>query len=109
MGFEVITPRKGIFIDGHERSDVVEARKNFLRRMVKLGFLNLLNAPTDESRAAIPSDIEQPTADKREKTVFLYHDESTFHSNDDQSLKCPGDQGGENHEEEKQGSRDHGL
>ena len=27
MGFEVITPRKGIFIDGHERPDVVESRK----------------------------------------------------------------------------------
>ncbi len=46
MGFEVLTPRKGVFIDGHERPDVVEARSAFLRRMVKLGFVNLLNAPT---------------------------------------------------------------
>ncbi len=38
---------------------------------------------TDESRAAIPTDIEPPTAEKREKTVFLFHDESIFHSNRD--------------------------
>ena len=87
MGFEVITPRKGIFIDGHERPDVVESRKAFLRRMIKLGFLNLLNAPTDESRAAIPTDIEPPTADKRDKTIFFFHDESTFNANDGQNLK----------------------
>ena len=43
MGFQVLTPCKGIFID------VVEARIAFLRRMVKLGFLNLTNAPTPES------------------------------------------------------------
>ena len=55
--------------------------------LVKLGILNLLNAPTDESRAAIPTDIEPPTADKRAKTVFIFHDESTLHSNDHQSLK----------------------
>ncbi len=73
MRFEVITPRKGVFIDGHERAD---ARTAYLR------FVNLLNAPTDESRSAIPTDIEPQTADKREKTVFLFHDESIFHSND---------------------------
>ncbi len=79
---------KGIFIDEHERPDVVEARTAFLRRMVKVGFLNLLNAPTDEARNAIPQDIEPPIAEKREKTVFIFHDESTFNANDDdQSLK----------------------
>ena len=36
LGFEVLTIRKGIFIDGHERDDVVEARKLFLRKMTKL-------------------------------------------------------------------------
>ena len=45
LGFEVITPCKGIYIDGHEREDVVEDRKTFLRRMVKIGFLHFTNAP----------------------------------------------------------------
>ena len=31
LGFEVLTARKGIFIDGHERPDVIETRKLFLR------------------------------------------------------------------------------
>ena len=60
----VITPCEGIFIDGHERTDVVEAQTTFLRRMVKLGFHNLLHAPTDKYCAAIPTDIEQLTAEK---------------------------------------------
>ena len=87
IGFEVIIPRKGIFIDGYEREDVVEAHTAFLRRMIKLGFVHFTNAPTPESCSAIPTDIEPPTADKREKTVFICHDESTFHANDDQNLK----------------------
>ncbi len=66
MGFEVITPRKVVFIDRHERADVIEARTAYL------GFVNLLNAPTDESRSPIPTNIEPPTADKRETTVFFF-------------------------------------
>jgi len=87
LGFQVISQQNGIFIDGHERENVVLYQKSFLRRMIKLGFLNILNAPTDESRKAIPTDIEPPTAEKREKTVFIFHDESIFHANDDQVLK----------------------
>ena len=40
LGFQIITTRARIFIDGHERDDVVEQRKTFLRRMVKIGFLH---------------------------------------------------------------------
>ncbi len=87
MGFEVITPRKGPFIDGHERPDVVEDRTKFLNRMVKLGFLNLLNAPDDKAKPAIPVDIEPPTVDKREKTVYIFH---TFNSNEDHEKKSRG-------------------
>ena len=49
LGFEVLTTQKGIFIDGHERSDVIESRKLFLRKMFKLGFLHFTNAPTDDA------------------------------------------------------------
>ena len=44
LGFEVLTVQKGVFIDGHERQDVVESRKLFLRKMTKLGFLHFTNA-----------------------------------------------------------------
>lgn len=30
LGFEVLIPKKGIFIDGHERPDVVASREMFL-------------------------------------------------------------------------------
>ena len=50
MGFEVLTARKGLFIDGHERTDVVKSCAIFLRKMVKIGFLHFLNAPTEQAR-----------------------------------------------------------
>ena len=84
LGFEVLTAQKGIFIDGHEREDVVESRKLFLRKMTKLGFLHFTNAPTDEAARALPSDVDPPTIERRSKTVFHFHDESTFMSNEDQ-------------------------
>ena len=87
LGFELITPRKGVFIDGHERVDVVKARTEYFRRMVKLGYVSLTNGPTPDAIKAIPVDIESPTEDRRSKTVFIFHDETTFHSNDDQILK----------------------
>ncbi len=51
LSFEVI---KGTYVDGDERSDVVEYRKKFLQKMVALGFLNKNNAPTPEAAAALP-------------------------------------------------------
>ena len=87
LGFEIITPRKGIFIDGHERQDVVDYRKEFLRRMVKIGFIHFTSAPTETAQLSIPTDIDPPTAERRSKTVVFFHDESTFNSNEDQSLK----------------------
>ena len=84
LGFEVLSAKKGIFIDGHERDDVVESRKLFLRKMVKLGFLHFTNAPTEDAVKALPDDIDQPTNERRSKTVVFFHDESTFTANEDQ-------------------------
>ena len=67
LGFEIITPWKGIFIDGHEREDVIEQRKKFLRRMAKIGFLHPSNAPTEGSLSALPTDINIPTLDACKK------------------------------------------
>lgn len=84
LGFSVVNKKKGTFVDGHERDDVVEYRKTFLRRMVALGFLNRDNAPTDEARNALPADLEIPQPGVLAKTVVLFHDESTFQANEDQ-------------------------
>ena len=32
LGFEVIATKNGTFVDGHEREDIVEYRKKFLRK-----------------------------------------------------------------------------
>ena len=58
--------------------------RNFLRKMVGLGFLNRENAPTEEDKLALPSDLCAPPTDVVGKTVLLFHDESTFQANDDQ-------------------------
>jgi len=44
--------------------------------MVSLGFLNH-NSPTQEAAQALPVDLESPTADKIEKNIVLFHDQST--------------------------------
>ena len=79
LGFEVLTVRKGIFIDGQ---DVIEARKLFLRKMTKIGFLHFTNAPTEDAMKALP-DVDGPTNERRSKTVVFFHDETTFMSNED--------------------------
>ena len=60
LGFYVVLKKKGTFVDGHERVDVVEYRKTFIRRLVALGFLNNDNVPTDEAKKALPTDLHSP-------------------------------------------------
>ena len=45
LGFDVLQMSKGVFIDGHERPDVVESREKFIRKMTECGFLRPDNAP----------------------------------------------------------------
>ena len=71
MGYEVLTSKKGAYMDGHERDDVVLYRKTFLRRMVTLGFLNPANAPTDDVKECLPSDLHCPPEPVLEKTVIF--------------------------------------
>ena len=78
LGFEVVTKRKGTFTDGHEREDVEENCKSFLRKMVGLKFLNPGNAPTSEAKKALLNDIEPPQTEVIDKTVLIFHDETTF-------------------------------
>ena len=49
-----------------------------------LGFINEGNAPTDEAKHSLPSDLECPQQEIISKTVIFFHDGSTFQSNDDQ-------------------------
>ena len=80
----MVRARKGTFVDGHEREDVVEYRNLFLQKMASLGFLNSKNTPTEQAKLALPADIECPPTDVLDRTVIIFHDESTYQSNDDQ-------------------------
>ena len=50
--------------------------------MVCLGFLSSA-PPTEEAKEALPSDLPGPTGDV-DKTVVIFHNETTFQANDDQ-------------------------
>lgn len=84
LGFSVMEHKKGTYVDGHERDDVVQYRKKFLRQLCALGFLNQSNAPTEEAAASLQTDLHCPSDDRVAKTVVFFHDESTFQANDDQ-------------------------
>ena len=58
LGFEILQRSKGVFIDGHERPDVVESRVKFLQAMTECGFLRPDNAPTEEAGQALPTDVQ---------------------------------------------------
>ena len=84
LGFEVLAADKGMFFDGHEREDVVKERDIFLSKMVELGFLHPSEAPTPDAARAFPPSVPLPLSEVRVKTVVIFHDESTFHANEDQ-------------------------
>ena len=87
MGFEVLDKKKGVYIDGHEREDVVSHRRKFLRQLIAGGFLTPELAPSTEAKEAFPDDLDPPTLPRREKNIFIFHDETTFNANDDESLQ----------------------
>jgi len=85
LGFQVIKKKKGTYVDGHERSDVIEYRQKFLQKMVANGFLNRRNMPMPSIESAFPSDLESPPDEVVDKTILIFHDESTFQANDEES------------------------
>ena len=71
---------KGVFIDGHERSDVFESRVNFLRKMTEWGFVC---SPTEEAAQALPADVPHMTQEEGEKSIMWFHDESACNTTED--------------------------
>lgn len=80
MGFKYEHYKRGTFVDGHEREDVVEYRKQFLK---KLHILETTHQPPPlpEDGMEQPYTIGDPQAQR--KLVVVFHDESVFHSKDD--------------------------
>ena len=80
LGFHPSQSHKGVYFDGHERVDVVEYRKLYLR---KLEILEATHAPPPPS-SDDPIRVRREEDESKKKLVLIYHDESTFHSNDAQ-------------------------
>jgi len=78
IDFQIIEKKKGTFVDGHERDDVIEYHSNFLRKIVGLGFLNQTNAPSEEAKEAVVKLNLEPPQSLVDKTVVIFHDDSTF-------------------------------
>ena len=68
-----------MYIDGHERSDVVEYRNLYLKR---LEIISLTHVPPPFCQDEQP--VEHFIGPQRKSVVLIFHDESTFHSNEDQ-------------------------
>ena len=70
--------------------------------MVEVGFLHPSEAPVPEAASAFPQSVPLPSSEVREKTIVIFHDESIFLANEDQSkiwgrkgehLLCPKSKG----------------
>ena len=83
LGFDVLQLSKGVFIDGHERSDVVESRVKFLEKMTECGFLRPDNAPTEEAAQALPANVPHMSKEEGEKCIVWFHDESAYNTTED--------------------------
>ena len=59
-------------------------RKKFLQRMIRPGFLQCNNASIEEARNILTHNVEAPTAKSIDKSG-IFHDETIFHNNEDQS------------------------
>ena len=80
LGFQPVSHQKGVYIDGHEREDVVESRKDYLQFMEELQSTHL-PPPAPEYIGPLP-----PPPPGSKYLVILDHDESVFYSNEDQSV-----------------------
>jgi len=76
LGYELTMVKKGIYIDGHERPDVVDYRKTFLNTIAKNEHLRNMYDDKD-------LEIIQPTLNPMEwKHIPIHHDESIFRPNE---------------------------
>jgi hypothetical protein len=79
LGWRMTTIRKGVYMDGHEREDVVQYRnEEFLPRMKKYEAQMTHYVVDGETLKPIEPDL-QPG---QKKIIALFQDESSFHANE---------------------------
>jgi len=77
LGFNPTTATKGWFTDGHERSDVVLDRADFIALMVDIQRKSWTYEGDDRQTRVDPN-----LAPGERPTVFIVHDEATFYCNE---------------------------
>jgi hypothetical protein len=82
LGYSWKDIKKGVFYDGHERPDVVQARKEFLQELKEMEpYLVEFNPDGTMKEKDYPADCKV-FGEKRRPVIIIVHDESTFHAND---------------------------
>jgi hypothetical protein len=78
LGFKPVSHKKGVYIDGHEREDVVRHRKKLLKTLHDLRS-SLPPCSDDPPRIRLEEDEE------KKELVLIFHDESIFNTNEGQT------------------------
>ena len=82
LGYNWQEVKKGVFIDGHEREDVVTDRVKFLHKMKELEpYLVEFDSSGQILEKTYPDDC-QVSGSQQRPTILITHDESIFSAND---------------------------
>ena len=82
LGYQYTYIKKGVFLDGHERPDVVEYRAQFLKKVEALGpYLVKFRDDGSMKEKVYPSDCAVNGPNKR-PVILITYDESIFSAND---------------------------
>lgn len=93
LGYTYRDIKKDVFVDGHERANVVEDSRVFLKTMLDLDpYLVEFDFKGNMKNKVYPNDCQVGVADRR-RGIVITHDEYTFSANDGKShgWKCKGD------------------
>ncbi|XP_062520189.1 uncharacterized protein LOC134195206 [Corticium candelabrum] len=85
LGFSrVDSSRKGLYIDGHEREDVVNERNLFLQSLHDLESTHRPPPLPNDVQAGVEQPVATGNSSATKILVTIFHDESSFQSNEDQ-------------------------
>ncbi len=81
LGYSYKNIKKGVYVDGHERADVVEYRAEFLNKIFQ--YEKFMEYYSGDDMAT----VHEPELNGEKKHVLVVHDECIFYSNDGETSK----------------------
>ncbi|TFK67503.1 hypothetical protein BDN72DRAFT_913924 [Pluteus cervinus] len=84
LGFSLCRVQKGIYVDGHERKDVVKSRQSFVNYLYTqvLPFCYEYILPDEDSEDQVLVEIPPTLLDGTKIHYPIFHDETCIHAND---------------------------